>query len=62
MAITATTTTTTYATGAKKANNAPKKQIWSSLLDSVSTGKKVAEKQLIVLGTYSTKEEGKVTC
>ncbi|KAF2665479.1 hypothetical protein BT63DRAFT_377307 [Microthyrium microscopicum] len=31
-------------------SNAPKKEIWSSLLKSVSSGKKLAEKQLVVLG------------
>jgi hypothetical protein len=36
--------------GAKRASTAPKKEIWSSLLNSVSSGKRLAEKQLVVLG------------
>lgn len=38
--------------GGKKANADPKKEIWSSLLNSVSSGKRLAEKQLIVLGMF----------
>jgi len=34
----------------KRQSTAPKKEIWSTLLASVSSGKRLAEKQLVVLG------------
>lgn len=34
----------------RKSQAAPKKEIWSSLLNSVSSGKRLPEKQLILLG------------
>ncbi|KAF2398143.1 dynein family protein [Trichodelitschia bisporula] len=36
--------------GARRLRDAPKKEIWSSLLKSVSSGKRLPEKQLLVLG------------
>jgi hypothetical protein len=36
--------------GERKSLSAPKKEIWSSLLNSVSSGKRLAEKELLVLG------------
>jgi hypothetical protein len=34
----------------RKSSSGPKKEIWSTLLNSVSTGKRLAEKELLVLG------------
>jgi hypothetical protein len=36
----------------RKPTAPPKKEIWSALLKSVASGKRLAEKQLLVLGTY----------
>jgi len=38
---------------ARKSREPAKKEIWSTLLKSVSTGKRLAEKQLLVLGEAS---------
>jgi dynein light intermediate chain 1 len=40
----------------RKSQAAPKKEIWSSLLNSVSSGKRLPEKQLILLGMFSDGE------
>jgi hypothetical protein len=36
--------------GVTRKSGAPKKEIWSSLLKSVASGKRLAEKQLLILG------------
>jgi hypothetical protein len=55
MATTMTSVLSPPAVGAaKKTSGAPKKEIWSELLNSVSSGKRLAEKQLVVLGIILT--------
>lgn len=38
----------------------PKKNLWTSMLESVASGKRLPEKNLLVLGMYSSKRYGLV--
>ncbi len=44
-------TQTATSGGSEGKNGEQKKDIWSSLLDSVASGKRLPEKNLLVLGT-----------
>lgn len=39
-----------------RSNGESEKNIWSSMLDSVASGKKLPEKNLIILGKYSPRK------
>jgi hypothetical protein len=56
MAATVTLSTNRFsaASGGSDTKNEKRKDIWSSLLDSVATGKKLPEKNLIVLGRLAS--------
>lgn len=44
--------TYTSASGGSESKNGEKKDMWSSMLESVASGKRLPEKNLLVMGTY----------
>lgn len=44
-------TYTTASGGSDSKNGEPKKDMWSSMLDSVASGKRLPERNLLVMGT-----------
>ena len=44
--------------GSEGKNGEPKKDLWSSLLDSVASGKRLPEKNILVLGKSSGQDVG----
>lgn len=44
-------TYTTASGGSEGKNGEPKKDMWSSMLDSVASGKRLPERNLLVMGT-----------
>lgn len=46
--------TYTSASGGSEGKNGEKKDMWSSMLDSVASGKRLPEKNLLVMGTPTT--------
>lgn len=46
-------TSTSVGSGSEGKHGEPKRDMWSSMLDSVASGKRLPEKNLLVLGMYS---------
>lgn len=44
-------TSTSVGSGSDGKNGEPKKDMWSSMLDNVASGKRLPEKNMLVLGT-----------
>ena len=44
-------TSTSVGSGSEGKHGEPKKDMWSSMLDNVASGKRLPEKNLLVLGT-----------
>lgn len=49
-------TYTTASGGSESKNGEPKKDMWSSMLDSVASGKRLPEKSILVLGMHRKPE------
>ena len=48
---------TNASTGSDSKNGEQKKDMWSTLLDSVASGKRLLEKNLLVLGAFASTDD-----